>query len=131
MNDRPAAIPAHWIRNAAGEWCHPSRVNRPIGELPAAVAEPRQLETLVTKAPRKKRGTGGMGRSLAPVARVCIIVQRHRLLDSADFTGGIKGIQDAIATSFGGSDADSRILWEYSQIRTNGQQGTIVKIEKL
>ena len=62
---------------------------------------------------------------------VTLIGCRNRILDSDNFQSGCKGIRDAIARTFGLDDADDCIRWEYGQVRTDGIQGVIVKIERL
>lgn len=63
--------------------------------------------------------------------RVSIIGCRSRVLDSDNFAAGCKPLRDAIARHFGLDDADDCIAWEYGQVRTDGEQGVIVKIERL
>lgn len=61
--------------------------------------------------------------------RIAIIAHRHRLIDSGNLVASFKAVQDAIAAWFRVDDYDSRVKWEYSQIRTAGQEGLSVKIE--
>jgi hypothetical protein len=64
--------------------------------------------------------------------RVQLIALRCRLLDKHDNGPySFKPLVDAIAASLGIDDGDERITFEYHQIKTKGQQGVIVQIERL
>ena len=61
--------------------------------------------------------------------RVSLIALRRRLLDGDNLQGGFKPLRDAVASSLGLDDADNVIAWEYHQMKCEGQEGAIVKIE--
>ena len=65
--------------------------------------------------------------------RVTIISCRRKLVDAHDnLRTGLKPLVDRITSSLGFSDdADPKLVWEYGQIETRGEQGTIVKITEL
>lgn len=64
---------------------------------------------------------------------VTIISCRRRLVDEHDnLRTGAKPLIDCITASLGfASDGDKRLKWCYEQFRTEGEQGTIVKIDAL
>jgi hypothetical protein len=57
-----------------------------------------------------------------------IVGVRSRLLDSDNFTAGAKPLRDAIAKSLAIDDGSDRIKFNYTQVLTTGQAGTIVRI---
>lgn len=65
------------------------------------------------------------------VVVVTIIAMRHRLIDDDNNEAGSKPLRDAIATSLGVDDGDGRVSWCYGQVRTDGQPGCLVRIERL
>lgn len=62
--------------------------------------------------------------------RITIVSCRHRLLDDDNLVAGAKPLRDAIARTFGLDDADKRIRFEYGQVLTQGEEGTVVKLER-
>lgn len=62
---------------------------------------------------------------------VTIIVCRRRLLDDDNSIGGCKPLRDIIAAELGINDGSPRIRFQYAQAQTVGEQGCIVKIERL
>ena len=86
----------------------------------------RDPHTALDKKPRRIKKSKG-----SVALCVTLIVCRHRLLDSDNSCGSLKGLRDVIARHFGLDDADDCIRWEYGQVRTDGIQGVIVKIERL
>lgn len=101
-----------------------------VARLLAAERKQRPLETLERQTQGEKCSKGGMAESHCPIVRISLIAHRHRMLDSVNLAASFKAIQDEIAESFGVTDADSLIQWEYSQVQTRGQQGCFVKIER-
>lgn len=96
----------------------------PLGALAPAKREPSQKPALEQK-PRARQGSkGGL------VIRCSIIAFRHRLLDDDNHVAGCKPLRDAVARMFGLDDADARITFSYSQHRSDGDQGTLVVIER-
>lgn len=77
----------------------------------------------------KKRQPRRKGR-LAIV--VTLIACRRRLCDEDNSgMGGCKALRDAIAESLGVDDGSPCIRFQYSQVHTTGNEGTIVMIERL
>lgn len=62
---------------------------------------------------------------------VTIVSFRRRLLDSDNHIAGCKPARDAIARTLGIDDGSEQVRWCYGQVQTDGEQGTIVKIEML
>lgn len=81
--------------------------------------------TLDAKPPRFKKRKGGVA------LVVTLVTFRHRETDTDNNVASLKGIRDAVARSLGVDDADPRIKWCYGQARTDGETGTIVRIEVL
>lgn len=60
---------------------------------------------------------------------ISLVSYRRTRLDNDNLAASFKPLQDCIAATLGVDDADERLRWEYGQIETRGQQGTMVKIE--
>lgn len=61
---------------------------------------------------------------------ITVIAFRRRLLDRHDAVAyAAKPLTDAIAERLGVDDANERLTWKYEQFKTDGEQGTVVKIE--
>lgn len=122
---RPSAIPPHYVETSPGVWSHPSR----LGAVPATKPE-QDSGKPQGNAGRKTRGKGSVGKR----GRIILIACRNRELENDhNLSYSFKFIQDAIADSLlpglPAGRADSYFRWEYGQVETRGQQGTIVKIE--
>ena len=76
-------------------------------------------------ASRRRVASGG------PAFRVTIVSFRPGALDGDNLIAGAKPLRDAIAASLGLDDRDDVIAWECGQVRTDGQRGTLVRIEAL
>lgn len=63
---------------------------------------------------------------------VTIISLRRKLVDGHDnLRSGAKSLVDQITRSLGfASDDNPRLSWQYGQLRTDGEQGTAVVIER-
>jgi hypothetical protein len=70
----------------------------------------------------------GLGHS---VLRVELVQFRRRLLDPDAVAAATKPLVDAIADTLGVDDADPAVEWEWSQVRTSGEEGVLVKISEL
>jgi hypothetical protein len=92
----------------------------------ATTKRKRSPDAALDKKPRRVKSG-----SVRVVVRCSIIACRHRILDSDNAIAGAKPLRDGIAKMFGLDDADARIEFEYGQCQTNGEQGTIVKIERI
>lgn len=60
---------------------------------------------------------------------VSIVVFRKRLLDDDNSVGSVKHLRDIIARHIGLDDGDERVKWQYSQVRTDGEPGTLVVVQ--
>lgn len=60
---------------------------------------------------------------------VSIVVFRKRLLDDDNSVGSVKHLRDIIARHIGLDDGDERLKWQYSQVRTDGEPGTLVVVQ--
>lgn len=98
----------------------------PVGAVPAEQRK-RSEDKALDKKPRRKQKRQGR------LALRCTIIHcRHRLLDSDNaISGGTKALRDAIARMFGVDDNDPRIRFEYGQCQTSGEEGCIVKLERV
>ena len=85
------------------------------GERPALVG---------ARAQRKK------GKGIVEVV-VTLIAVRKVEADDDNNSHSLKPARDIIAAELGLDDGDGRIRWEYGQCETRGQEGLIVKIEKI
>ena len=52
-------------------------------------------------------------------------------LDSDNLVIAYKPLRDAVAATLGVDDNDKRIKWDYAQVLTTGQTGTLVKFDLL
>jgi len=94
------------------------------------ISEQKKLGTL-DGATSRQQASGYRVAGNRPLLRITLVGFRRRILDDDNFSGGCKGIRDAIARWLGLDDNQKIIEWEYSQVKTNGRQGTAVRIEKL
>lgn len=60
---------------------------------------------------------------------VTIVAHLRRLMDDDNCTGGIKPLRDLIAREIGIDDGDSRITFQYGQVKTCGHEHTTVTVE--
>lgn len=117
----PKGIPSNYVKNAQGEYCHPSRVG---GLLPT---QPKR-DTLPALDQKPKARRSG---KVCVALRVTFVRFSSHLLDDDNLQAAYKGLRDGVAKSFGIDDADKRIRFEYGQCETRGATGTVVKIEQL
>lgn len=96
-----------------------------VGAVVPAIGKQDPSPALVRKSPRKSKSTRGT------CLVVSLIACRRRVLDGDNAIGGFKVLRDAIASRLGVDDADPVVRWEYGQIETQGQQGTIVLIQRV
>lgn len=94
-----------------------------VGGLGVAKRKHDPQPALDKDAPKQRPGAGGV------VIGVSIISFRRRLLDDDNNIAGNKHLRDCIAESLNLDDADPRITWDYHQIATKGQVGTLVRIQ--
>lgn len=104
---------------------NPQIYGGPMGGMAPPKREPSQVATLEQKPQARQSRQRGV------VVVVTIIACRHRILDEDNAIAGAKPLRDAIARTLGFDDADPRIRWQYGQQRTDGEQGTIVLVERL
>lgn len=88
--------------------------------------------------PKPDRGSQGQDRRMEKGAKglaweITIVQHRRRLLDQHDnLAGACKQIVDRITESLGfDSDSDPALRWRYGQVETRGQQGVMVKIDRI
>lgn len=62
------------------------------------------------------------------VCRVRIVAFRKRLCDEDNNVAAQKTLRDCIAQTLMVDDADRRVQWEYLQVKTAGEPGTLVLI---
>ncbi len=101
-----------------------------LGGVQAEVGQQKVDRALDGESPRHAARARGMAKSHRAY-RVAIIAFTNREFDSDNLIFGLKPIRDAIAISLGMNDADRFIKWEYSQHHTSGDEGTLVRIQKL
>jgi len=96
-----------------------------VGGVVPALDKPKPGRALVKDVQARQEGQGGV--------RYCItlISCRRKPIDGHDnLKHGQKSLVDAIAEWIGHDDADPRISWQYSQIKTDGPEGVIVTIQQ-
>lgn len=97
-----------------------------FGSSVGAVEQPKRERSAGAALERQPKGQHRGKNSVGVVVE--IIACRHRLFDDDNSCAGLKPIRDAIARSLGVDDGDKRIRWCYGQCRTDGDEGTIVRI---
>lgn len=109
-----------WRKALDGSWYKPKRND--LGGLGQPQREPDTVQALDSSHAPRKTGKSSVG--------ICveIISFRKRLLDDDNLSSGCKPLRDAIAKSLGLDDGDPLLRWDYQQVRTTGQTGTLVKI---
>jgi hypothetical protein len=112
-----------WTRTAEGGWNAPGRCSV-LGTLETNGPKPAKARPLDDRPEKHQGGKEGVA------IRITCVALRRRLLDGHDAVAfSMKPLTDAIARSLRMDDADPRLSWEYSQLRTDGEQGVMVKIE--
>jgi hypothetical protein len=96
-----------------------------VGAIPASVAKPHQTQALDGHRKGGKKDKGGVR------VVVTIIAVRKRPADDDGVVSSYKSLRDCIAKELCIDDGDSRIRFEYGQIETRGQVGTLIKIEMI
>lgn len=97
-----------------------------VGAVVAQKQQPPPEAALVEKLPRRCERQGSVG------YRVLVVACRSSLCDDDNSRAGYKALQDAIAATLGIDDGRrDRISFEYQQITTATDEGTLVKIEKV
>ena len=66
--------------------------------------------------------------SLAVVVTLCAHLKKE--LDDDNLVGSLKPLRDAISRDIGLDDGDQRIKFQYCQVRTKGEEGVAVTVEK-
>lgn len=102
------------------------RSARPVGAMGGQERKRDSHAALVRHKPRQPRREGRVA------VLVTIIACRNRLCDSDNSgMGGNKALRDSIADSLGADDGSPAIAWQYGQVQTSGEQGTIVLIQRV
>lgn len=97
-----------------------------FGSSVGAVEQPQREHSAGAALDRQPQGQHRSQRRVGVVVE--IIACRHRLFDDDNSCAGLKPMRDAIARSLGVDDGDKRIRWCYGQCRTDGEEGTIVRV---
>ena len=132
MNDKLNLTARGWKQDAQGNWTHPSRL---VDSVPAAVTESARGPALGAPIPAQKKARPHVARrggkpSLLITLTACRRPDARR--DGDNWAeAGYKELRDVIAKWFGLDDNDRFIKWQYRNLDTIGQQGTIVTMEKL
>lgn len=93
-----------------------------VGGVEAKVAKPNQRS--------EKQDSKLEGSASGMAFRVSLVVMARRTMDSHDnLRASLKPLADRIAETLGRDD--SEIEWEYQQMKTEGNQGVMVRIEAL
>ena len=103
---------------------NPHLYGSPVGKVETGQSKPAQIPALDRDKPKREPRKTGV------VFRVGFITCRRRLLDSDNAVASLKEVRDAVATSLGLDDGDPRIAWEYHQVKTSGEEGVLVKIDR-
>lgn len=94
-----------------------------MGAVGAKEHKPTTGPALVADLSARPTGASGMGSVL-----VTITAYRNRWCDADNSANGYKKLQDSISRSLQIDDGSERIRFEYSQVRTDGPEGTCVRI---
>lgn len=96
-----------------------------VGSLPKQERQSHPIPALDKGKVGRPAGQGSVG------LVVTLVSYRHKLLDGDNLVYSLKGLRDSVAKSIGLDDADRRVRWQYGQVETRGEQGTVVTIETL
>lgn len=108
------------------------RLNPHLGAVAPVVRKPDSRSTLVGKSSDDQGRARRMAKGSRPKFRVGIVAFRDReAIDSDNNTAGCKPLRDAIAASLFLDDHDSQIRWEHGQMETRGEEGCLVRIERI
>lgn len=102
-----------------------AKADAPVVGLERQKSQPDPPGALDRKLARRPR------RKASPVVRVTIVSCRRDYLDSDSLGTSHKGLRDEIAAQLGVDDGNPAIEWEYDQILTRGETGTMIKLELL
>lgn len=93
-----------------------------VGGVEAAGAKRPAVPALDRRQQELARGAESLG------LVVSLVAHRRRLLDPDAVAYSMKPLTDAVAAWLGVDDADSRVTWEWGQVRTDGPEGVVVKM---
>lgn len=110
-----------FVRAPDGSWS--KRPRRLLGQVETHSPEPATVPPLERGKQIVQGGPPSVGR------RVTMVACRRRLLDPDAVAASMKALTDAIAKTLGVDDADPAVEWEWSQVKTDGEEGVLVKIE--
>ena len=96
-----------------------------MAPLPDRDAKHRTGRTLEQAHKRPAQSTRG------PAYRVAFISIRARELDDDNLVAGCKQLRDVVAAHLGLADDKKSIRFSYGQMVSQGEQGTIIMIERL
>ena len=91
----------------------------------SGVSKQTPLRSLDKGIQKRQKGRGGVE------VVVTLVSVRRRELDDDGNVAALKPLRDSISETIGLDDGDKRIRFEYGQCETRGEQGVIVKIERL
>ena len=141
MNWTPDQLRSYMTRRLASEQLARERM-QPISEVQfqekvlnenntvGALSNPKRKHDLPQALVSGNKRVEGSGARLD--FRVSIISVRKRLLDGDNLIAGSKWLRDHIAKTLERDDAEGAGLeFEYSQVLTKGEEGTIVRLESL
>ena len=94
-----------------------------LGAVGAEKPKPAPRRALVQNIPRRPESQGRLA------CLVTIVAYRNVLLDRDNSAAGYKPLQDSIAASLCVDDGASNIKFTYDQVKTEGAEGTSVRIE--
>lgn len=97
----------------------------PLGAVGAEKHKPQPWSALEQDVSRGQSGSRGLG------CVVTIVAVRNTVCDADNSRAGYKPLQDAISRSLAIDDGSDRIRFDYGQVVSAGQEGTIVRIEWL
>lgn len=99
-----------------------------VGRL-AASKHGQPAGALERKAPKKRRRKGRPDEG--PGYCITLIGFITRRMDDDNLAHAFKPMRDAIADVLGIDDGSSRLRWQYGQVETRGEQGSIAMIERM
>lgn len=99
-----------------------------VGRLPHPVAQPA-APALESALPKRQAGARGGRRGDRRPAVTIVSFRRRLISDQDNLVAGAKALRDAIARWLNVDDADRVVRWEYGQVQTAGEEGTVVRIE--
>lgn len=128
--------PGHYRKPGAGvDTARTGKPERSAGDGPAgAVGKKAENKGRVRRTPKGK--SVAVSRKVGKAPRICVSLtlctgRRRRIWDDDNLIAALKPVRDKVAEHLGVDDSQSKILWQYAQEDTYGEEGVLVRMEHI